>query len=151
MCWMTMAAAPFLAALATPSADTVSVASSASTRTGRRPAWTIAWTAPQKVSVGVSTGAPGGRPRAVSAIWMAAVHELTATVYGAPTQLPNSCSNATDSAPVVTQPLARTRNAACCAPGVIWVRQKGTGSALMGWPARIARAGRRHQIPGRPR
>ena len=151
MCWITMAAAPFLAALATPSADTVSVASSVSTRTGRRPAWTIAWTAPQKVSVGVSTGAPRGRPRAASAISMAAVHELTATVYGAPTHAPNSCSNANDSAPVVTQPLASTRTAACCASGVISVRQNGTRGAVMTWPVRIARAERRRQAPGRPR
>ena len=130
MCWMTMAAAPFLAAFATPSADTVSVSVSASTSTGRRPAWTIAWTAPQKVSVGVSTGAPGGRPRAVSAISMAAVHELTETVCRAPTHAPNSCSNAMASAPIVTQPLARTRTAACCASGTISVRQKGTAGPL---------------------
>src|ERR1017187_1236178 len=138
---MTMAAAPFLAAVATPSADTVSGAAAVSTRTGRKPAWTIAWTAPQKVSVGVSTGAPGGRPRAASAISMAAVHELTATAYGAATQAPNSCSKANDSAPVVTQPLASTRTAACWASGVISVRQNGTRCAVMTWPAGTARAG----------
>src|SRR2546429_7786602 len=100
-----MATAPCrAAAFATASADTVSVSSSVSPRIGRSLALTIAWTAPQKVSVGVRTGAPCGRSRPSSASWIAAGQELTATAYWAPTHAANSRSNSADSLPGVTPP-----------------------------------------------
>ena len=80
MCWTTIADAPHrAAAAATWSGRGMRVIGSTSTRTGLSLAWRMAWTAPQKVIVGVSTAAPSGRCRARSDSSMAAVQELTAT------------------------------------------------------------------------
>src|SRR6266540_1831137 len=83
-----------LAAAAQAEASEQSVTGSMSARTGTRPAWTIAWTAPQKVIVEVSTLAPGGSPRARSESSIAAVHEATATALPAPTHSARSPAHA---------------------------------------------------------
>ena len=81
MCWMTMAPGrpARRAAAATVSGVGSSLPASTSTRIGRRPACTMAATAPQNVRLGVSTVAPAGRCSARSAISRAAVPEETAT------------------------------------------------------------------------
>jgi hypothetical protein len=86
MCMTTIASGmPWRAAAAVMSAVGISVSGSTSTSTGSRPAWTIAWTAPQKVMVDVSTRLPGGSPSARNDSSIAVVQEATATACGAPT------------------------------------------------------------------
>src|SRR5712692_1197944 len=91
----------------------------------------MAWTAPQKVIVGVSTLAPGLRPKARNEISRAAVHDDTATACSASTHDASSFSNSRTSGPLVTQPEASTRQAASMASAVIVVRAKGTRSKLV--------------------
>jgi hypothetical protein len=79
----------------------------------------MACTAPQNVSVEVSTLAPGGSCSARSASSMAAVQEDTVTACTASTYVANSASKARHSVPVVSHPELRTSMAALRAAGAI--------------------------------
>ena len=61
------------------------VCRSTSAKTGVAPAWMIVFAVAQKVSGVVMTSSPGPTPAASSDRCRAAVHEFTATAYGAPT------------------------------------------------------------------
>src|ERR1051326_1787065 len=87
----------------------------------------MAWMAPQKVIVDVSTFDCGGSCSALNPISIAAVQEATPAACLFPTQRAKSDSNATTSGPLVTQPEASTRDAAWRAREVITVRANGIG------------------------
>ena len=109
--------------------DIVAVSGSTSASTGTRPACRTALATPQNVTVGTRTRAPAGRSSARNESSRAAVHDETATASRAPTHAANSCSKATHSGPVVSQPDARERWAAACASGVITARVNAMSSA----------------------
>ena len=81
----------------------VSVSRSTSTSTGRAPTCSTTLTVAANVSGVVITSSPGPIPLASSAVWRAAVHELTATAAGAETAAANSASNWAALGPVVIQ------------------------------------------------
>jgi hypothetical protein len=97
-----------------------------STSTGSRPAWMMAFTAPQNVMVDVRTRVPFGSFRARSDNSSAAVQEETAIAWSASTYAPNSFSNSWTCGPVVTHPDARTSATAAIASGEISVLVRGT-------------------------
>ena len=96
-----------------------------STRTGRRPARTMAWATANELSVETSTRDPGGRPRTSRASSRAVVPEETATAWLAPTCRANSDSNARTSGPLATHPVASARAAAVRAEGATYQSEKG--------------------------
>src|SRR5690606_23047964 len=74
-------------------------------RTGRAPTCSTTLAVAAKVRVGTMTSSPGPTPRATSATWRPAVHELSISEVppGAPTYAPNARSNSLVRGPVVIQ------------------------------------------------
>ncbi len=71
------------------------------------------------------TSSSGPTPSASSERWSAAVAELRATAWRAPTASANRCSNSFARAPVVSQPESRTSMTACFSRSVIDGRANG--------------------------
>src|SRR3989441_2255330 len=80
-----------------------SVSGSTSATTGRAPTCSITSTEATNVMGVVMTSSPGPMPAVTSAVWRAAVQELSARAPGAPRAAANSVSNRLVFGPVVIQ------------------------------------------------
>ena len=75
----------------------------------------------EKVSVETSTSSPGPTPARISARWRAAVPELSANAYGAPTAAATSASNASTCGPSGAIQLdAKVSWTNCCSRPDMW-------------------------------
>ena len=81
----------------------------------------------QNVSGVVMTSSPAPMPAASSDRCSAAVHELTAIAFWAPTQAPNSRSNFCTRGPVVSQPDASVASTSFASPAPMAGRANGIG------------------------
>src|SRR5437773_9683422 len=90
-------------AAATRSGSMLSVSAVTSASTGRAPTCSITFTEATNVVGVVITSSPGPIPRVTSAVWSAAVEELSARAPGAPRAAAKSVSNRLVFGPVVIQ------------------------------------------------
>jgi hypothetical protein len=109
------------------SRSTFRVTGSQSTSRGIAPRYRTISAVAAKVSVGTSTASPAFRPRASTARWRAAVHEFTATAWGAPTARANSSSKRFTRGPVVSHPERSVATTSSISASEMLGRKKGTG------------------------
>src|SRR5262245_28505716 len=85
------------------------VARSTSQKTGFAPMYSTTLAVETQVKAGTITSSPGFSPSAATARCSAVVQELVATLWGAPVNAENFCSNSLTYGPCTTQPLSSGR------------------------------------------